>query len=51
MTWTIPSGWRPVSAQEASRIDDHAAVEAAGRHLDARIDTGERHDPRRWSRC
>jgi predicted kinase len=34
-----------VSAQEASWIYDQAAIQAAGRRLDARIDTGEQQDP------
>jgi shikimate kinase len=35
----------PVSAQEAGWIYDQATVQAAGRRLDARIDTGEQQDP------
>ena len=35
----------PVSAQEADWIHDRATVQAAGRRLDARIDTGGRQDP------
>jgi shikimate kinase len=34
----------PVSAQEASWIYDQATVQATGRRLDARIDTGEQQD-------
>ena len=35
----------PVSAREADWIYDQATTKAAGRHLDARIDTGKQHDP------
>jgi hypothetical protein len=34
-----------VPAQEASRIYDQATAQAAGRRLDARIDTGKQQDP------
>ncbi len=35
----------PVSAQEADWIYDQATIQAAGRRLDARIDTGKQQDP------
>jgi gluconate kinase len=35
----------PMSVQEASWVYDHATIQAAGRCLDARIDTGEQQDP------
>jgi hypothetical protein len=35
----------PVSVQEASWIYDQATVQAGGRRLDARIDTGSQQDP------
>jgi shikimate kinase len=35
----------PVSAQEASWIYDQATIQAAGRRLDARVDTGTQQDP------
>jgi hypothetical protein len=34
----------PVSAREASWIYDQATIQAAGRRLDARIDTDEQQD-------